>query len=67
MRNCRGGGLAGGELRQRAHGFANPSADGSILPSARYDARASARAWMAMQAFLAEALGGDGDRGLGRR
>ncbi|HEU0059380.1 MAG TPA: dienelactone hydrolase family protein [Hyphomicrobiaceae bacterium] len=38
------------------HGFTNPSADGSILPSARYDARASARAWRAMQGFLAETL-----------
>jgi dienelactone hydrolase len=43
------------------HGFTNPSADGSILPSARYDARASARAWTAVQAFLAEALGPAGD------
>jgi len=40
------------------HGFTNPGADGTILPSARYDARASARAWMAVQGFLAEALGG---------
>jgi len=40
------------------HGFTNPGADGRILPSARYDARASARAWMAVQGFLAEALGG---------
>jgi dienelactone hydrolase len=43
------------------HGFTNPAADGSILPSARYDARASARAWAAIEAFLAEALGADGD------
>lgn len=40
------------------HGFTNPGADGTILPSARYDARASARAWMAVHGFLAEALGG---------
>ena len=38
------------------HGFTNPSADGSLLPSARYDARASARAWAAVQGFLAEVL-----------
>src|SRR5262245_51867596 len=43
------------------HGFTKPGADGSILPSARFDARASARAWTAMQAFLAEALDGGGD------
>ena len=43
------------------HGFTNPAADGSILPSARYDARASARAWTAMQAFLAEALDAAGN------
>jgi len=43
------------------HGFTNPSADGSILPSARYDARASARAWGAIATFLAETLGADGD------
>ena len=43
------------------HGFTNPGADGSILPSARYDARASARAWGAIAAFLAETLGADGD------
>lgn len=42
------------------HGFTNPSADGSILPSARYDARASARAWTALEAFLAE-VGAAGD------
>jgi len=43
------------------HGFTNPAADGSILPSARYDARASARAWTAMQALLAEALDAAGN------
>jgi len=43
------------------HGFTDPGADGSILPSARYDARASARAWTVLEAFLAEALGVAGD------
>jgi dienelactone hydrolase len=38
------------------HGFTNPAADGSILPSARYNERADRRSWQAMQSFLAEAF-----------
>jgi dienelactone hydrolase len=38
------------------HGFTNPAADGSILPSARYNERSDRRSWQAMQSFLAEAF-----------
>jgi dienelactone hydrolase len=38
------------------HGFTNPAADGSILPSARYNETADRRSWQAMRSFLAEAF-----------
>lgn len=38
------------------HGFTNPSADGSIMKSALYDARADRRSWAAMQGLLDEVL-----------
>jgi len=38
------------------HGFANPAADGSMMRTAMYDARADRRSWQAMQNFLAEVL-----------
>jgi dienelactone hydrolase len=38
------------------HGFTNPAADGSILPSARYNEGSDRRSWQAMQSFLAEAF-----------
>jgi dienelactone hydrolase len=38
------------------HGFTNPAADGSILPSARYHPRSDRRAWTAMGQLLAEAF-----------
>jgi len=51
--------------------WAAPSIDGRkcltarrtaiLMVGARYDARASARAWTAMQGFLAEAFGAEGD------
>jgi dienelactone hydrolase len=39
------------------HGFTNPAADGSLLPSARYNESADRRSWQAMKGFLAEAFG----------
>ncbi|MEA2848279.1 MAG: hypothetical protein QOG78_3560 [Rhodospirillaceae bacterium] len=42
------------------HGFTNPAADGSILPSARYNERSDRRSWAAMRSFLAEAFGNAG-------
>ncbi|UGA47806.1 dienelactone hydrolase family protein [Bradyrhizobium quebecense] len=36
------------------HGFANPAADGSIMKSALYDARADRRSWAAMQGLFDE-------------
>jgi len=39
------------------HGFTNPAADGSILPSAGYNERADRRSWAAMRSFLAETFG----------
>jgi dienelactone hydrolase len=38
------------------HGFTNPAADGSILPSALYNERADRRSWATMRSFLAEAF-----------
>ena len=38
------------------HGFTNPSADGSIMSSALYDARADRRSWAAMQGLFDEVL-----------
>ena len=38
------------------HGFANPSADGSIMKAALYDARADRRSWAAMQDLFDEML-----------
>jgi dienelactone hydrolase len=44
------------------HGFANPAADGRILPSARYHASSDRRSWAAMQQLFTEAFrnGGSG-------
>lgn len=42
------------------HGFTNPAADGSILPSARYNERSDRRSWTAMQNFFAEVFQNDG-------
>ncbi len=39
------------------HGFTNPAADGSILPSALYNEKADRRSWATMRSFLAEAFG----------
>jgi dienelactone hydrolase len=41
------------------HGFANPAADGSILPSALYNERSDRRSWAAMRDFFNEAFGSD--------
>ena len=41
------------------HGFTNPAADGSLLPSALYNGRSDRRSWAAMQAFLTEVFGND--------
>ncbi|MHC2438809.1 dienelactone hydrolase family protein [Bradyrhizobium sp. USDA 4451] len=38
------------------HGFTNPTADGSIMKSALYDARADRRSWAAMQGLFDEVL-----------
>ncbi|WP_429029391.1 dienelactone hydrolase family protein [Bradyrhizobium sp. I1.14.4] len=38
------------------HGFANPTADGSIMKSALYDARADRRSWAPMQGLFDEVL-----------
>jgi len=38
------------------HGFTNPSADGSIMSSALYDAQADRRSWAAMQGLFDEVL-----------
>ncbi|MBR0797287.1 dienelactone hydrolase family protein [Bradyrhizobium jicamae] len=38
------------------HGFTNPTADGSIMRSALYDARADRRSWAAMHGLLDEVL-----------
>lgn len=38
------------------HSFTNPEADGSVMPSAIYDARADRRAWSAMTTFFEELL-----------
>ncbi|MCC8983110.1 dienelactone hydrolase family protein [Bradyrhizobium acaciae] len=38
------------------HGFANPTADGSIMKAALYDARADRRSWAAMQGLFDEVL-----------
>ena len=39
------------------HGFANPAADGSILPSALYNERSDRRSWLAMRSLFEEAFG----------
>jgi dienelactone hydrolase len=39
------------------HGFTNPSADGSIMRAALYDAKADRRSWEAMQDLFDEELG----------
>ena len=36
------------------HGFTNPAADGSILPTALYNERSDRRSWAAMQGFFDE-------------
>lgn len=41
------------------HGFTNPAADGSILPSALYNERSDPRSWVAMQSFLGEVFQND--------
>jgi dienelactone hydrolase len=38
------------------HGFTNPAADGSLLPSALYNERADRRSWAAMRSLFDEAL-----------
>ena len=38
------------------HGFTNPTADGSIMKSALYDARADRRSWAAMQYLFDDVL-----------
>ncbi|MHC2333818.1 dienelactone hydrolase family protein [Bradyrhizobium sp. USDA 4454] len=38
------------------HGFTNPTADGSIMKSALYDARADRRSWAAMRGLFDEVL-----------
>jgi dienelactone hydrolase len=38
------------------HGFANPAADGSMMRTAMYNARADRRSWAAMRGFFDEVL-----------
>lgn len=39
------------------HGFTNPAADGSLLPSALYNERSDRRSWAAMQSLFEEVFG----------
>ena len=44
------------------HGFTNPAADGSILPSALYNERSDRLSWAAMQSFFDEVFRNGGGR-----
>jgi dienelactone hydrolase len=39
------------------HGFTNPAADGSMMRTALYNARADRRSWASMRSLLDEAFG----------